>query len=392
VSFCMKRRVSEFLMLFLFSWLFVHIFKFVLNKAALELKYYKELDGLRGMAALMVVFFHFIPDANIGIHPLIHYLHKITVFGQTGVTLFFVLSGFLITRILLHVKTSEYYFRDFYIKRALRIFPLYYLALIIFYLLVPPLINSSKVSFQNTWMYWVYLQNVSETFGLNARGPQHFWSLAVEEHFYLFWPIIVYYSSVSNLPRIITWIISSAFICRCLLLYFGYGTFYFTFSVMDALAVGGFLAWYEMQKPINKINFSLIIILGMMIMLPAWLITGGKRYNWVQIMKIPIISVFYMAIIGKIITSKSWLNAVFELKPLRFIGKISYGLYVFHPFCFTLYHYYFPGNNIWINVLACFSISIITATISFYAFEMRFLKLKGHFETVNWYKKTNPSI
>ncbi|WP_426671929.1 acyltransferase family protein [Mucilaginibacter sp. McL0603] len=354
----------------------------------MELKYYKELDGLRGFAALIVVFFHFMPDASTNVSPLIHALHKLAVFGQTGVTLFFVLSGFLITRILLKAKKSKHYFRNFYVKRILRIFPLYYFALLIMYFVTPLFITNSPYSFKNSWMYWAYLQNISETFNLKARGPLHFWSLAVEEHFYLFWPIIVYYTTTSKLLRVIGGIIGVAFVCRYLLLHFGYGTFYFTFSVMDALAIGGFLAWYEARKPVIKLNFNLIIIVSLLLMIPTWLVTGGKGYDWVQIIKLPIISIFYMAIIGKLITAKSFLNSIFGSRSLSYIGKISYGLYVFHPLCFIFYYYYFPGNNIWINAICCFSISIIIATISFYGFEIHFLKLKRYFETAGWREKS----
>src|ERR1700755_1520169 len=100
-----------------------------------SLKYYKGLDGVRGLAALMIMFYHFTPDSsNTG--SFLHFLKKISVIGQSGVTLFFVLSGFLITRILLASKPNKDYFKKFYTKRALRIFPLYYLFLIICFFII----------------------------------------------------------------------------------------------------------------------------------------------------------------------------------------------------------------------------------------------------------------
>ncbi len=159
----------------------------------MKIKYYKELDGVRGIAALMIMTFHFFQPIIPNTTTLI-YINKFIKFGQTGVSLFFVLSGFLITRILLSTKEKSGYFLTFYIRRALRIFPLYYGFLIIYYFLINPyLYNASNLSFSTQFYYWFYLQNIADTFGWAANGPFHFWSLAVEEHFYLFWPLLVYY-------------------------------------------------------------------------------------------------------------------------------------------------------------------------------------------------------
>ncbi|NNU34850.1 acyltransferase [Mucilaginibacter sp. S1162] len=226
----------------------------------MSLKYYKELDGLRGVAALMVMFFHFMPDRDITVSPIVHYLHKVGVFGQTGVTLFFVLSGFLITRILLNQKANRHYFRNFYIKRALRIFPLYYLGLVIFYLIIPLIINYAPSPYSSA-PYWLYIQNITDTFMIPSNGPQHYWSLAVEEHFYLFWPLLIYYIAIKNTPRLIAGIVVAALVCRCLLIYFGYGTFYFTFSIMDGLAIGALLAWYEINQSRFRLKFNTIIFI-----------------------------------------------------------------------------------------------------------------------------------
>src|ERR1700744_2827189 len=108
-----------------------------MDKKVPELKYFPELNALRGIAALMVLFFHYMLSTDSKSHPSLHLLYKVSVFGQTGVTLFFVLSGFLITRILLSTKHTKKYFAGFYTKRMLRIFPLYYLALVLFYFVIP---------------------------------------------------------------------------------------------------------------------------------------------------------------------------------------------------------------------------------------------------------------
>lgn len=344
----------------------------------MELKYYRVLNGLRGTAALMVIIFHFLPDGPAG--SVISYFRKAAIFGQTGVTLFFVLSGFLITRILMQQKAQKSYFSAFYIKRALRIFPLYYLGLIL-YFFVAPFISHSNGYGTGSWMYWAYLQNFANTFNWACAGPQHYWSLAVEEHFYLFWPLIVYYVPVKFLPRAIGAIIAIALICRCILLCFGYGTFYFTFSVMDALAIGGLLACYEAGLIKTRINFSILIPATLLLMLPAWLFTGGKGLAWVQIIKFPVIALFYMCVMGKLITSRTVLNALFDNAFLNYTGKISYGLYVYHPLCFGMIYYYYGPQNIWLKAAGGLVFSFMVATVSFYGFERPFLRLKQRLQS-----------
>ncbi|NNU34851.1 hypothetical protein HK413_13760 [Mucilaginibacter sp. S1162] len=106
-----------------------------------------------------------------------------------------------------------------------------------------------------------------------------------------------------------------------------------------------------------------------------------------QIIKFPVIALFYMCIIGKIIMDGSWLNAVMSQPFLRFTGKISYGLYVYHPMIYMIYNNLFASKNIWINALICFGSSYVIATISFYGFEKHLLKLKKYFEPAGWGKK-----
>ncbi len=141
------------------------------------------LDGLRGIAIILVLFFHcsrfeFLP------------VRAISAFGWTGVDLFFVLSGFLITGILIDTKGKEGFYKNFFMKRVLRIFPLYYLTLCIFF------IPSFFFHFELTEYYithqiyfWTYTQNLLFAFDgwpENARFLNHFWSLAIEEQFYIF--------------------------------------------------------------------------------------------------------------------------------------------------------------------------------------------------------------
>jgi peptidoglycan/LPS O-acetylase OafA/YrhL len=225
----------------------------------MKLKYYKNLDGVRAIAALMVMVFHFFQHVEPSTK-LLNILTKVSVFGQTGVTLFFVLSGFLITRILLDTKETTGYFKNFYLRRALRIFPLYYLFLAITYYVVPLIVNTPFGSFNQQIFYFTYLQNFAITFNWDSVGPVHFWSLAVEEHFYLFWPVVVYLFSTKNLSRVIIGIIIGALLLRIFMLNNGYGVFYFTFTRFDSLAIGALLAIAELRNSFRKENSRSVIV------------------------------------------------------------------------------------------------------------------------------------
>src|SRR5260221_4024268 len=160
------------------------------------------LDGLRGVAILMVLLNHFVPNRNYAPSHVMTWLSNAARSGWAGVDLFFVLSGFLITGILIEAKASPHYFRNFYMRRVLRIFPLYYGALVLVLVTLPPLHVFNWSSFATVWQNqlwnWSYCTNVGmwHTDGLGFSCPQvnlgHFWTLAIEEHFYLVWPAIVF--------------------------------------------------------------------------------------------------------------------------------------------------------------------------------------------------------
>src|SRR6476620_6746086 len=140
-----------------------------------------QLDSLRGIAILMVLVGHIQKNVPGIVGPWAHH-------GFSGVDLFFVLSGFLITGILLRAKTRPDYFKNFYTRRALRIWPLYYAVLIL--LLLPNSLTHLNLA-SPRWSYLLYIQNLFPGFPA-ASGPLYItWSLAIEEQFYLIWPPIV---------------------------------------------------------------------------------------------------------------------------------------------------------------------------------------------------------
>jgi len=353
----------------------------------LKIHYYKELDGVRALAVLMVMFFHFFQSGEIAQHTW-QGLQKISIFGQTGVTLFFILSGFLITRILLATKNAGNYFSSFYIRRTLRIFPLYYLYLLLFYFLFPSITGQSVVPFSLQVYNWVYLQDFAQTFKWKFSGPDHFWSLAVEEHFYLFWPFLIYFFDKRKIIISIFLLIAVSFLVRIYLLSEQYEVYYFTFSRMDDLALGSLLAILEVEKKLDSSKSGRFIFLFAGVLVPTilmWTIFSGAHNTLIQVIKFNLISLVYFSLIGCIISVKesSWVKKLFKINPLLYTGKISYGLYVYHPACFWLFSLFIKTNSILFNFFGSFAFAYLTATLSYYLIEQKFLGMKKYFE----YKK-----
>jgi peptidoglycan/LPS O-acetylase OafA/YrhL len=346
----------------------------------MKLSYYKELDGVRGVAALMVMFFHFSQTFET-----FAFFKKIAVFGQTGVSLFFVLSGFLITRILLSTKDSPNFFLNFYARRAVRIFPLYYLFLGIYYFLLPLIFNTPIPAFNLQMYHWVYLQNVAMTFNWKFEGPGHFWSLAIEEQFYLFWPCLVFFLSNRKIVILSVSIIVLAFFVRLFLVNHHYEVFYFTFCRIDELAVGALLAILEVKNKLISKNASRFLLLFVLIIIPTiiiWIFYTGLGNPILQTVKFMLLSFSYFSIIGFVISIKDIhpIKKMLEFKPLLFSGKISYGLYVYHPICFWILYRYYNTSTIVLNFILAFGVTYLIAAASYYLYEVRFLKLKRYLE------------
>ena len=348
----------------------------------MKIKYYKELDGVRAIAALMVIFFHFFSGISTD-NSFLLMLKKVSVFGQTGVSLFFVLSGFLITRILLEAKEKSNYFLNFYVRRILRILPLYYFFLFLFYFVVPLILKTPILSLRGQIYYWIYMQNFAMTFNWFSEGPLHFWSLAVEEHFYIFWPFVIYFFNNTKILFVIFILVLISLLTRYLLLSNNYDVFYFTFSRLDELALGALLAIMEIKKFYlelqNKI-FLLLLVVTLVLSTIIWIVNNASGNENLQIFKFLLLGFAYFALIGYLITCKdsNLLKRFFKLKVFLFTGKISYGLYVYHPLCFTIFYKFFVINNVFLNFFCCLFLTFLFATGSYYLIEVQFLKLKKY--------------
>lgn len=349
------------------------------------MKHLKELDGVRGLAALMVMGFHFF-QFN-GFHGAVwkEIVQKVSIFGQTGVTLFFVLSGFLITRILLKTKNENDFFKIFYIRRMLRIFPLYYFFLTIYYFILPLLFHTAFIEWNKQWYFWVYLQNFAYTFNWSTIGPNHFWSLAVEEHFYFIWPMIVYFLPIRKITYTAYFLILLSFFVRVGLLHAGYGVFYFTFTNLDALSAGALLAIKEFKCGRSSFLAKTFRLQMAVLIVPTiilWIFSEGKSLAVIQAFKFPLIAFIYYSFIGWVIAvgESSFLKSAFKMKPMLYAGKISYGLYVYHPIVFMYYAMYWKTGYFISDFLICFISSFLIATLSYYLFESKILNFKKYFE------------
>lgn len=306
--------------------------------------------------------------------PAEHWLTRASNAGQTGVDLFFVLSGFLITRILLASKGSGRYLRTFYFRRVLRIFPLYYFVLLL------TLVFSKHMTWVSQLFYWTYFQDFAITFGPDIGGPGHFWSLAVEEHFYLAWPFLVRKWDSSVLRRVLTAIILLTIAARVAVQVCGYPSYYFTLSRLDGLALGALIAVGERDQMLHRFaGISRIAVLsGIGPWLWLYLFAPDPASDLVKIVRITLTSFVFAGAMVILLLGKPESRAARLLQwgPLRSVGKYSYAMYVFHPMICGRLAPLIPVNSFVVR-LAVASVAVyLAAMLSWKVLENPFLRLK----------------
>jgi len=327
-------------------------------------------------------------------HPAIVVVRRFAPVGERGVDLFFVLSGFLITGILLRSKGKPNYFRNFIIRRSLRIFPLYFLSLTLGLLVVPSLFQTSAFDMprDDQFYLWTYTSNLRMSW-LNTWcfGPfDHFWSLAVEEHFYFVWPAIVFLLGSKRLAIACVGTIAIVGFARTFAAMnprFEIAIDVSTFFRADALCLGALLA-ILLSSSVRHQRTKRLATVALFVLLPL-LITiaiSGNRFLGIPNSLCPM---FWMAGMAVILLSQkpSMQVKAIENSFLRFLGKYSYGMYVVQLPLVTLLPLeslvtYLPTNPIGqslIYVLSIFSVIIAVAILSFHLLESHFLRLKKFF-------------
>ena len=354
-----------------------------------------ELDSLRGIAVLLVLFYHgyFWSNGTAGLHGITKAFVAATRPGWLGVNLFFVLSGFLITGILLDSRPKENYFRRFYMRRALRILPAYYGILVI--LLVAGLKPRSFLL-----LSFFYLSNVTPLFGVIQSYPV-LWSLAVEEHFYLLWPSVVHHVSIKNLRRIAVAIVCAVPLLRLASYFLGWreGLYQYTWFVADGLAMGAWLAAYVRKPETTRGRLARVSIAAVAI--SALAVISGAPFGILTRQR-PLGAAFqecsgnlaFLGLLGLtlLVGTGPWKSLV-RRPLLKFYGDISYGLYLVHLLAFmeydALYRYVRPNGPPSPGHFAIMTIRFVISAgaatgIAFLSrryFEEYFLRMKDRFAT-----------
>lgn len=365
--------------------------------SAAEKGHLPALDGVRGIAILAVLAAHLLFSNNISSSPIIQVLLDIRNQLWIGVTLFFSLSGFLITGILYDTLGTRSYFRTFYGRRVLRIFPLYYGFLGLLLVLTPVLHLNWQGQAYRLLTYTTNLPFTREWTDNPAPyiSLRHFWSLAVEEQFYLLWPLIIFW--LRDWKKVFTAALTGsclALVLRSLLVVFKKGPENHSLPFcMDGLLLGGALALLVRsryrQRTLELAPY--VFVLAAAIILAASI--HDPNLNWdsafLTTIGMSIAAIGTTALVATALVQDSFAQKLFSFSPLRFFGTYSYGLYVYH---YSLDAALTERLRFWFEahgaskpeaiLLAAFPIlllSIALAVASYQLYEKHFLRMKRFF-------------
>jgi peptidoglycan/LPS O-acetylase OafA/YrhL len=301
------------------------------------------LDGLRGVAILLVLAIHFTVMRPLGRMDAI--VFSLARTGWAGVDLFFVLSGFLITGILYESRALPHSLRTFYARRFLRIFPLYYGFLLVLFVLGPLVAPGSDwldtVGRSQLW-HWAYLSNVLAALeGWNSVPHLgHLWSLAIEEQFYLLWPLAVLTLSRRRLIRLCGGLLAVSFVARVTLLASGaspIAVYALTFTRWDGLAVGALVALLGRgavrSRQMLRWSGPVAGVGTMALAAMVWAEPYRSHYGLaMQVVGYPVLALVFGALLVRVLAAPATarLGRVMRHPSLRFMGRYSYGIYIVH--------------------------------------------------------------
>jgi peptidoglycan/LPS O-acetylase OafA/YrhL len=369
-------------------------------------KHLDSLDGLRGVAILLVFFFHYLPRNS---HSPLSWLASL---GWSGVDLFFVLSGFLITGILYDTRGSCNFFKVFYARRALRLFPLYFCA--------AGLVLSISLSLhiRLNWKaipFYIYGANVmllvKDGVPNSTRFFQciHFWSLALEEQFYSLWPLVIFFvRSRRKLMLICASGILGALLFRIALTCTRapiWALYTELPSRMDALLAGSMLALLLRGTRVSISRRKIHLLLGACCLTLVILFARARTLFFASsemtTLGYTMFAGAYACILALALTRGTLANRIGKIPALRFFGRYSYGLYVWHdlpsPICVAWWPWFARNIHPLIlaesaYVLTLLALFTAVAVASYHLLEIRFLKLKSHFRYARPKKKMPMAI
>ena len=302
-----------------------------------------ELDTLRGLAVLLVLFFHGFgfEFTTRGLSGVAKFLVAATLPGWMGVNLFFVLSGFLITGILLDSKWRTDYYRRFYYRRALRILPIYYAVLAVLAVLPRLGLIDRTASWGFLALCCIYLANFTIFFGVPMQYGV-LWTLAIEEHFYLLWPALVRVLSRRRVSAAATAIFFLCPVLRWMYVRLGWEMGDYTWLYADGLALGAVLAALSRGPWGSRTGmWRTTVVLGSVSLV---LFAGGFRYGIFLasrdaglVLRHTALNLFFGALISLalLVGTSPW-KILVNRPLLQFFGSISYGVYLIHMLVFDL--------------------------------------------------------
>ncbi len=363
------------------------------------------LDGLRGIAVLAILFHHF----NImgeGAR-LDHIVGQLASASWMGVDLFFVLSGFLITGILCDAKGHDCYFRNFYVRRCLRIFPLYYAFLLAFVVVLPHILRGYSQQMNTTlanqgWL-WTYASNIllaiRQDWSTAVPGANHLWSLGVEEQFYAIWPAVVLLSTRRRLIVTCLLLIGAAPVIRSVLWMAGdnYSASYvLTFARADTFAIGAVIA-VAVRTPegfAHILRWARTVTIATSIFVISGLVLRGRwiaQDVFVFTVGFSVVAFMCGGLLVEALRPQGPVRRLCDSQTLQSLGLYSYALYIFHPSIrrFLLdkafVHVRMPklfGSQLiqeLVVLAAGIALSFGAAWLSWHLYEKQFLKLKTLF-------------
>ncbi len=341
-----------------------------------------EFDALRAFAVLAVLLFHLSPHQGW------------TAFGMTGVHLFLVLSGYLITNIVINHVGTPHFFRAFYARRILRIWPVYYLTLA-FLLVVqhhlpdPPSWQGLPyyLTFtQNTW-HWPLINTLVTVPPRTVRAFDHSWTLAVEEQFYLLWPLAVALIGPKRVGPVALGIVGFGLWFKTL----GYDT-WILFNVCGAFALGALIAAILNDRPrVERHRYAVslfFLVSGLLgfaylywyhtVLPPGW---SPVRMAWRDSLYSFAFYAVHFGIVGYVATNAgSWLLAPLRMRELTYLGEISYGMYLYHiPVYWLVGGYRVHMGEPWTMWVTKIALTFLVATLSYRYIEQPILSLKNWF-------------
>jgi peptidoglycan/LPS O-acetylase OafA/YrhL len=351
-----------------------------------------ELDGVRAIAIWWVLVFHIFPDSNPAVNKMPHLIRLIVGHGWLGVDLFFVLSGFLITGVLLESKTKQAYFKNFYGRRALRILPVYLCAIFVMWICYR--------SFNTFFILCLaFLANFNNLLHVPyPLGGSVFWSLAVEEHFYLVWPLVVRFTTTRTLIAIGAAIIAVEITIRGICMARGIDTYELSWFRFDSLVFGAMLAvfvrsQYCTRQNCVKLAAALVLFTGAVTVAAAPFgafiigspVSSTLRYAHAYVS-------FGVGILLLWALRGHWLTGIFRSRFARVSADLSYCIYLIHLGVLDAYFRVIgPSVRPWlhdrlgafgdgmVSAAVIFAITFLLAQLSRKFLETPFLRLKDRF-------------